>query len=124
MNYRSTFSGFSVTDIDEAKEFYTQILGLEVETVPEGLQLKLKGGQNVFVYPKPNHEPATYTILNFEVPDIEATVDELTAKGVVFEQYDNEWMKTDEKGICHGEPVIAWFKDPAGNFMSLIQIDS
>jgi catechol 2,3-dioxygenase-like lactoylglutathione lyase family enzyme len=119
------FSGFSVDDLKKAKEFYRQTLGLEVSETKEGLGLRLAGGVQVFIYPKPNHEPATFTILNFRVNDIDQAVDQLTTLGVRFEHYEGE-MKTDEKGIfrgaAHGEgPNIAWFKDPAGNILSVLQ---
>ena len=114
------FSGFSVDDLKKAKEFYSQTLGLEVVDRTEGLELRLAGGAKVFVYPKPNHTPATFTILNFVVDDIDAAVDDLTARGVVFEKYDF----VDEKGINRrGGPPIAWFTDPAGNILSVIQLD-
>ena len=119
------FSGFSVNDLQKAKEFYGQTLGLEVSETPEGLALKIAGGGQVFIYPKPNHEPATFTILNFPVDDIDEAVDQLTKLGVRFEKYEGE-MKTDEKGIFRGAdrgqgPNIAWFKDPAGNILSVLQ---
>lgn len=121
------FSSFSSNDLDKAKEFYGETLGLQVEEQPEGLSLTLGGGSNVFIYPKKNHEPASFTVLNFLVADLDKTVDELTANGVEFEQYDLPEMKTDEKGIFRGEnapgkgPNIAWFKDPAGNIISVVQ---
>ncbi len=118
------FSGFSVTDTAKAKEFYTQKLGLEVkDEAMEGIiSLQLAGGNNVLIYPKPTHEPATYTILNFPVTDVEKAVDELTARGVEFIIYNEEHFKTNEKGIfTAGGPTIAWFKDPAGNIMSVIE---
>jgi predicted enzyme related to lactoylglutathione lyase len=118
------FSGFSVNDLQKAKEFYGDILGIEVsENEMHILTLHLAGGGNVIIYPKPNHEPATFTILNFEVADVDATVDEFIAKGITFEQYD-EPIKTDAKGILRGNgrgPDIAWFKDPAGNILSVLQ---
>ena len=117
------FSGFSVNDIQTAKDFYGNILGLNVKDNPMGvLELHIAGSNNILIYPKPNHVPATFTILNFPVDEIEKTVDELTAKGVSFEQYDGQ-IKTDEKGICRNPqgPAIAWFKDPAGNILSVIQ---
>ncbi len=116
------FSSFSVNNLEKAKEFYGQTLGLEVSGTPEGLQLNLVGGGMVFIYPKPNHTPATFTVLNFPVGDIEAAVDELTKRGVRFESYEGE-LKTDEKGIHRGQegPIIAWFKDPAGNTLSVLQ---
>ena len=121
------FSGFSVNDQAAAKEFYSQKLGLEVEEDQMGLHLKVAGNNPIFVYPKDDHTPATFTILNFAVDDINATVDELSANGVMFEQYDfGGGAKTDEKGIMHGlaanqGPDIAWFKDPAGNVLAVLQ---
>lgn len=120
------FSGFSVTDQAAAKQFYGEVLGVEVAEDEMGLTLKLAGGNDVFVYPKPDHQPATFTILNFPVQDIDAAVDELSAKGVEFEHYDSEQMHQDEKGITRGRaanmgPDIAWFKDPAGNILSVLQ---
>lgn len=116
------FSGFSVNDIQTAKQFYGQTLGLSVEEGDMGiLTLKISGGTDIIIYPKPNHTPATFTILNFPVKDIEKAVDGLTQKGVVFEQYGGE-LQTDEKGIFRGGgPLIAWFKDPAGNILSVLQ---
>ena len=118
------FSGFSVNDLEKAKEFYGQTLGLDVADAPMGtLQLNIAGGTVIFVYPKPNHTPATFTILNFSVENIDAAVDELTKRGVRFEKYDNADIKTDEKGIHRGDegPKIAWFKDPAGNILSVLE---
>jgi predicted enzyme related to lactoylglutathione lyase len=117
------FSGFSVNDLVAAKEFYGQTLGLDVEEIPAGLMLRIAGGNGIVIYPKGNHTPATYTILNFPVDDIEQAVDELTSKGVTFEHYENT---TDEKGIARGisrnlGPDIAWFKDPAGNILSVLK---
>jgi predicted enzyme related to lactoylglutathione lyase len=119
------FSGFSVDDIQKAKKFYGQTLGLEVSEEEEGLALKIAGGGNVFIYPKPNHQPATFTVLNFPVNNIDEAVDKLAARGVSFESYEGE-MKTDEKGIFRGKasnkgPNIAWFKDPAGNILSVLE---
>jgi predicted enzyme related to lactoylglutathione lyase len=116
------FSGFSANDLQKAKDFYGRTLGLEVSEMPEGLALRIAGGATIFIYPKPNHTPATFTILNFSVDDIEKAVDELTKLGVVFEQYE-EPIKTDKKGIHRGEegPTIAWFKDPAGNILSVLE---
>jgi predicted enzyme related to lactoylglutathione lyase len=116
------FSGFSVNDLDAAKKFYSETLGVEVETIPAGLMLKI--GQGILVYPKgESHVPATYTMLNFRVDDIEKAVADLVAKGIVFEHYKGT---TDEKGIARGiahdrGPDIAWFKDPAGNILSVLQ---
>jgi len=114
------FSGFSVDDLPRAKEFYAETLGLEVVEEPAGLGLQLAGGGRVFVYPKgPDHVPATFTVLNFPVDDIEKAVDELAKRGITFERYPD----TDEKGINRGDqgPAIAWFKDPAGNFLSVLK---
>jgi catechol 2,3-dioxygenase-like lactoylglutathione lyase family enzyme len=117
---KKAFSSFSVDDLQKAKDFYGQALGLAVKESKEGLEIH-PGQQDVFIYPKPNHSPATFTVLNFLVDDIETTVDELTGKGVKFEQYDGE-IKTDEKGIHrNGGPTIAWFKDPAGNILSVVE---
>jgi catechol 2,3-dioxygenase-like lactoylglutathione lyase family enzyme len=117
-------SSFSVNDLQKAKEFYHQTLGLEItEGIMGILTLHLSGGGEVFVYPKPNHEPATFTVLNFVVPGIGKAVDDLIRAGITFEQY-GEPMKTNEKGILHGNghgPDIAWFKDPAGNILSVLQ---
>jgi predicted enzyme related to lactoylglutathione lyase len=114
------FSGFSVDDIPRAKQFYGETLGLNVTDEMGGLALHLAGGGNVYIYGKDNHEPATFTILNFPVPDVEAAVDRLTEAGVPFEHYEGE-LQTDEKGIMRGEgPTIAWFKDPAGNILSVL----
>ena len=115
------FSGFSVNDIGQAKEFYGKTLGLEVSEAHGILTLKIAGGARIVIYPKPNHAPATFTILNFPVDDIEKAVDGLSAHGVRFENYDGA-LKTDEKGIHRGEgPKIAWFKDPAGNILSVLE---
>jgi len=115
------FSGFSVDDIQKAREFYENILGLQTESHMGMLSLKTSGNNDIIVYPKPNHQPATFTVLNFPVDDIEKAVDELIAKGITFEQYHFGQLDTDEKGIAHGEPKIAWFKDQAGNILSVIQ---
>lgn len=117
------FSGFSVNDIHKAKAFYVDVLGLEVVDHAMGvLELQINGGNKIIAYPKPNHVPATFTILNFPVENIEEAVGQLTQKGVSFEQYEGQ-IKTDEKGICRnpGGPAIAWFKDPAGNILSVLQ---
>lgn len=124
LKHTKAFSSFSADDIEKAKEFYSKTLGLTIRDNPMGvIELHLEGGgNNVMIYPKPNHEPATFTVLNFPVDDIEKTVDDLAAKGVVFEQYEGQ-IKTDEKGISRdsGGPLIAWFKDPAGNILSVLQ---
>jgi catechol 2,3-dioxygenase-like lactoylglutathione lyase family enzyme len=118
----SAFSGFSVNDIHKAKEFYGHTLGLEVSESNGLLKLHLAGGSSVLVYPKPNHSPATFTILNFPVDNVDETVDLLSKRGVRFEIYNQPGLKTDEKGISrNGGPVIAWFKDPAGNILSVIE---
>lgn len=114
------FASFSVNDIQKAREFYAQKLGLNVSESPEGLDVRM-GSERVFIYPKPNHTPASFTVLNFIVDDIETAVDELRNQGVRFEKYQGE-IKTDEKGIHrNGGPMIAWFKDPAGNILSVLQ---
>jgi catechol 2,3-dioxygenase-like lactoylglutathione lyase family enzyme len=118
------FSGFSVNDLQKAKEFYGKTLGLDVAELEMGvLELHIAGGTNILIYPKPNHVPATFTILNFPVDNIEDAVDELTKRGVRFEKYDEPEIKTDEKGIHRGstDPNIAWFKDPAGNILSVLE---
>ena len=116
------FSGFSVNDIQKAKEFYSRVVGLEVTEEDGALRLSIGGGKTIFVYPKDDHVPATYTILNFPVDDIDKAVEALVQAGVKFEHYD----MTDEKGIARGAasgngPDIAWFKDPAGNFLSVLK---
>jgi catechol 2,3-dioxygenase-like lactoylglutathione lyase family enzyme len=115
-------SGFAVPDTDEAQRFYGETLGLNVAVLSEEggvMALKLNGG-DVLVYGKPDFEPATYTILNFEVDDIDAAVEDLSSRGVSFERYDG--FDQDEKGIARGPgPMIAWFKDPAGNILSVLQ---
>lgn len=116
------FSSFSVNDLEKAKEFYGQTLGLEVSESEEGLSLHLKGGNEIFVYPKPNHIPATFTILNFAVDDVDQTVDDLIQLGVHFQIYNEGELKTDDKGVFRGKPKIAWFKDPAGNFLSILEM--
>ena len=115
----STFSGFSVDDVAAAKQFYGETLGLEVTEEGPGIVLHLAGRTNVLAYGKDDHQPATFTILNFEVDDVERAVDGLTEAGVTMEHYEG---MTDEKGVMRGRgPVIAWFKDPAGNFLSVIE---
>jgi len=120
LEINKAFSSFSVNDLQKAKEFYGQTLGLKVSESAEGLELH-PGETNIFIYPKPNHQPATFTVLNFLVDDIESAVDKLTKTGVRFEKYEGE-IKTDEKGIHRdGGPSIAWFKDPAGNILSVLE---
>lgn len=115
------FSSFSVNDMQKAKEFYEKTLGLKVKEESSGLQLHFPDN-NILIYPKNNHVPATFTILNFPVKDIDATVEALTKRGVRFEKYEEGELKTDQKGIFRGNgPTIAWFKDPAGNFLSVIE---
>ena len=118
------FSGFAVPDIDAARKFYGETLGLDVADGPMGdLTLNVAGDRPTMIYPKPDHEPANYTILNFPVEDVDAAVDELTARGVGFERY--EGFDQDEKGIARGDdgPDIAWFTDPAGNILAVLKPD-
>lgn len=118
----AAFSGFGVTDVDAARTFYADILGLSVELNEMGiLDIELGSGAHVIAYPKPDHEPAGFTILNFPVDDVEAAVDELNARGVVTKIYTQPDFGTDEKGISRGRgPDIAWFRDPAGNVLSVL----
>ena len=114
------FSGFSTNDIPKAKEFYSGTLGVEVTEENGMLTLHLAGGGTVLIYPKDNHEAATFTVLNFPVADIDKAVDDLTNAGVQFEKYEGSGQ--DEKGIARQyPPPIAWFKDPAGNILSVLQ---
>jgi catechol 2,3-dioxygenase-like lactoylglutathione lyase family enzyme len=114
------YSGFSVNDIEAARKFYGDTLGIRVSEEHGMLILHIAGGRDILVYPKEDHTPATYTILNFPIDDIEAAVDELSRRGVRFERYDH--LKADEKGIFRGGgPLIAWFTDPAGNVLSVLQ---
>ncbi len=119
----AAFSGFAVPDVEAARRFYGETLGLRVDVdqaMGGMLTLHLGGGTDVLVYPKPDHTPATYTVLNFPVDDVERTVDELTARGVRFERYPG--FDQDDKGIARGEgPAIAWFTDPAGNILSVLE---
>jgi catechol 2,3-dioxygenase-like lactoylglutathione lyase family enzyme len=116
------FSGFSVDDIAAARRFYGETLGLRVTEENGLLTLHTAGDRNTVIYPKDDHEPATYTTLNFPVEDVDKVVDELTTRGVRFERY--EGFDQDEKGVLRGQgPLIAWFKDPAGNILSIIQQD-
>ena len=117
------FSGYSVDNIEKAKDFYANVLGLKVKDNPMGIiELHFSNENSVILYPKPNHEPATFTVLNFPVKEIEKAVDILSDNGVKFIQYE-EPIKTDEKGICWSSegPNIAWFKDPAGNILSVLE---
>jgi catechol 2,3-dioxygenase-like lactoylglutathione lyase family enzyme len=116
------FSSFSANDLQGAKEFYGRTLGLEVSESHGVLRLHLAGGATVLIYPKPGHVPAAFTVLNFPVGSVESAVDGLTKRGVRFEIYNQPDLKTDEKGIFRGGgPVIAWFKDPAGNILSVLE---
>jgi len=120
--HTKAFSGFSVDDIPKAKQFYSETLGLRVSEEHGMLRLHVAGDRDTLVYPKEDHTPATFTILNFPVDDIDKAVDELAARRVRFERYDG--AEQDEKGIHRGGgPLIAWFKDPAGNILSVIQQD-
>ena len=118
------FSSFSVNDIQKAKDFYSRTLGVKVSHEDEHDLLRLHVGNDapVMVYPKPNHSAASFTVLNFEVDNVDKAVDELTQRGVRFEKYNQPNLKTDERGIMRGDgPVIAWFKDPAGNILSVVE---
>ncbi len=122
---KTAFSGFSVNDLAKAKEFYTQTMGLKVVEEGVGLRLHLPGGGTAFAYPKDDHQPATFTLLDFVVDDIDEAVDELKSRGVSFDRYAG--MLQDEKGIMRGisqnmGPDIAWFKDPAGNMLAVLQM--
>lgn len=119
----SVFSTFSVPDIEAARRFYGDVLGLEATVSEMGmLELALPNGGHVTAYPKPDHKPATFTILNFMVPDVDAAVDDLAAAGVEMERYDTPDLKTDARGVMRGRgPAIAWFRDPFGNILSVIE---
>lgn len=123
-SYDKTFSSFSVNDLSKAKDFYQKVLGLPVKETPEGLAVEVSADNTVFIYPKPDHTPASFTILNFQVPDVERSVTDLTAAGVQFLQYEGG-IKTDARGIHrsdgNGPAAIAWFADPAGNILSVLQ---
>jgi catechol 2,3-dioxygenase-like lactoylglutathione lyase family enzyme len=125
-HHAKPFSGFSVSSLDQARKFYHDTLGLEIEDTPMGMvQLRIDDDTKVFMYEKSNHEPATFTILNFPVDDIDKAVDELSDKGIRFETYTEGDIRTNAKGIAkpasgHG-PKIAWFKDPAGNILSVLE---
>jgi catechol 2,3-dioxygenase-like lactoylglutathione lyase family enzyme len=123
---QSSFSGIAVTDLAKAKEFYTKSIGLTLDDEAMGLHLKLPGGGELFIYEKPDHQPANFTVLNFIVEDIDEAVDGLNELGVNFEHYDSMPGAQDEKGILRNGgfnpgPNIAWFKDPSGNILSVIQ---
>lgn len=120
----AAFSGFAVKDLQQAQAFYADKLGLTVDDTGMGLQLHLPGGTTVFVYPKPDHQPASFTILNFVVTDIDAAVDTLAARGMRLEKFEGAYQ--DDKGIARGlshnrGPDIAWFRDPSGNILSVLQ---
>jgi catechol 2,3-dioxygenase-like lactoylglutathione lyase family enzyme len=118
--HTKAYSGFSVDDIPKAKQFYGETLGLRVSEDYGMLTLHIAGDRDTLIYPKEDHTPATFTILNFPVDDIDAAVDQLTARGISFERYDG----VDDRGISReGGPPIAWFKDPAGNILSVLQLD-
>lgn len=129
MNLHAVFSGFSVNDQEAAKKFYSEIVGLKLADDTMGLQFELPSGGKLFIYAKEDHQPATYTVLNLVVDDIDAAADELIGKGVTFEIYDNLFpgAKQDERGVLHSPdqakygPSIAWFKDPAGNILSVLE---
>ncbi|HEV9037600.1 MAG TPA: VOC family protein [Puia sp.] len=122
--YTSVFSSYSVSDLAKAKEFYEKTLGFPVTQTPEGLRVQVSKDYTVFLYPKPDHQPATFTVLNLQVMSVEAAVDALTAAGVKFEHYEGA-IATDAKGIMHGGPgkgpTIAWFTDPARNIISVVE---
>jgi catechol 2,3-dioxygenase-like lactoylglutathione lyase family enzyme len=116
------FASFAVNDLAKAKAFYAEILKMTVEEEEEGmLNLKGRDGNWILIYPKPLHNPAEHTVLNFVVEDVDAAVDELRAQGVRFEHYDQPGLKTDAKGISRGNPQVAWFRDPAGNILSVLE---
>jgi predicted enzyme related to lactoylglutathione lyase len=120
LNFKNTFTSFSVNDLDQANDFYAKVLGLAVTRTKEGLSIKAPDNV-IFIYPKPNHQPATFTVLNFQVRDIEVAMDSLTRQGVQFLHYDGD-MKTDARGVFRDNgPTIAWFTDPAGNILSVIE---
>lgn len=123
LNTNKAFSSFSVNDIAKAKDFYGKTLGLEVSSGPEGtLVLELSNSAKALMYPKPNHQPATFTVLNFPVDSVDKAVDDLSKRGVRFEIYNEPNLKTDQRGISRGNgPTIAWFKDPAGNILSVLE---
>ena len=122
-NQTKAFSGFSVDDIAAAKKFYGETLGLDVSEEYGMLTLHINQGGDIMIYPKEEHTPATYTILNFPVVDVDQAVDQLSERGVTFERYDG--FEQDEKGVARGDqgPAIAWFTDPAGNILSVLEID-
>jgi catechol 2,3-dioxygenase-like lactoylglutathione lyase family enzyme len=125
INPSAAFSSFSVDDVAKAKQFYADTLGMDVEEQHGMLSISIGAGKSVLVYPKQDHEPATYTVLNLPVDDIDAAVDRLSRAGVRFERYDEPDLKTDEKGISRANdrgPDIAWFRDPAGNIVAVLKL--
>ena len=121
---KEAISGFSVNNLQKAIAYYSNILGFKITPAKQEpvAHVHTPGGAVIFMYEKPNHKPAEFTILNLIVDNIDLSVDDLKAKGIAFEHYNNEYLKTDEKGICrNGTPLIAWFKDPFGNFISVLQ---
>jgi predicted enzyme related to lactoylglutathione lyase len=122
--YTNVFSSYSVNDLEKAKKFYEKVLGFPVKQTPEGLSVQVTKDYSVFLYPKPNHQPASFTVLNMQVMSVDAAVDALTGAGVKMQQYTGD-LQTDEKGIMHGGPgkgpTIAWFTDPAGNILSVVE---
>ncbi len=126
MKSLASFSGISVSNLEQAKDFYSNILGLELDNEKMGLHYNLPGGGSLFIYPKDDHTPASFTVLNFVVENIDTAVDELVQKGILMERYEDMPAPQDEKGILRGlsvnqGPDIAWFKDPAGNILSVLQ---
>ena len=120
LNAKRAVSSFSVNDMQKAKDFYGNTLGLELSPGPEGTLVLSEA--KTLIYPKANHQPATFTVLNFPVDNVEKTVDELSKRGVRFEVYNEPQVKTDARGISRGNgPTIAWFKDPAGNILSVLE---
>ena len=129
MKLNAAFSGFSVNDLEAAKDFYTRVIGLDLSGDDMGLRFRLPFGGTLFVYEKPDHKPASFTVFNLVVADIDTAVDELITKDVQFEKYDNLFLgaEQDERGVLHSPdpakygPSIAWFKDPAGNILSVLE---
>jgi catechol 2,3-dioxygenase-like lactoylglutathione lyase family enzyme len=123
LEHSKAFSGIAVRDLEQSRRFYGEVLGLRVEDSEMGmLVLRLAGDRPVLLYPKSDHEPAGFTVLNFPVDDVESTVDALTGRGVTFERYEGTDVETDPKGVFRGGgPLIAWFTDPSGNVLSVIE---